>query len=425
MRTRYVVLALLVLLSIVTYMDRICIGVMAGEMQTALGISKAGWGWVIGAFLLSYGIFEIPSGALGDRIGQRKVLTRIVVWWSAFTMLTGVATNYYALVAIRFLFGAGEAGAYPNASGCIARWFPMAERARAQGLVWGASRVGGALTPLAVGPLLTVLPWQAPFFIFGSLGLVWAVAWFYWFRDDPAVHPSMTPAELNEIGSGHSHDSHSGVPWGPLFRSPRLWLIMAMYWFYVFGAIFFMFALKQYFTDGRALSAYTANVCVSLAFAMGAVGNASGGWLSDHLSKRYGLRVGRCLVGASSLTLTGLLLVATAITRGQMPAAILLILCFGVMDGMLPASWAVCSDVGKRYSGAVSGSMNMAGQAAGYVSSVLYGYYIEWSHNYELPLVFFAVNMFVAAVLFALIDPTRPLLPEQPAAAAAEEPACV
>src|SRR5687768_9999237 len=139
MRTRYSVLGMLVLLSIITYMDRICIGVLAKPMKESLGISEAGWGWVISAFLLAYGLFEIPTGALGDSIGQRKVLTRIVVWWSAFTMLTGIARNYYVLVATRFLFGAGEAGAYPNASGVISRWFPVGERARAQGLVWGAS----------------------------------------------------------------------------------------------------------------------------------------------------------------------------------------------------------------------------------------------------------------------------------------------
>jgi MFS family permease len=199
MKVRYVVLLMLVLLSVITYLDRICIGVAGADIQKDLGISEQAWGWVLGAFLLSYGIFEIPSGALGDRIGQRKVLTRIVLWWSAFTALTPLARNYYALVATRFLFGAGEAGAYPNASGCICRWFPLAERARAQGLVWGASRLGGALTPLVVVPLKNSLGWQACFWLFGTLGLVWAAVWVSWFRDDPAKHAAVTKAELVEI----------------------------------------------------------------------------------------------------------------------------------------------------------------------------------------------------------------------------------
>src|SRR5262245_33055970 len=240
MKARHVVLALLITLSVITYLDRICIGVAAKDIQAELGLSESQWGWVLGAFLLAYGLFEIPSGGLGDRIGQRKVLARIVLWWSAFTALTPLAGNYHVLVTTRFLFGAGEAGAYPNASGCISRWFPAAERARAQGLVWGASRLGGALTPLIVAPMLTVLPWQTPFFIFGAVGLVWAVAWAVWFRDDPATHRAMTADELEEIGPGSVRHSHDSVPWGPLLASPRLWLILAMYWFYVFGAIFFM-----------------------------------------------------------------------------------------------------------------------------------------------------------------------------------------
>src|SRR6185295_198933 len=200
MKVRHAVLAMLVLLSVVTYLDRICISISAKEIQADLGLSESQWGWVLGAFLLAYGLFEIPSGGLGDRIGQRKVLTRIVLWWSAFTALTPLAHNYYMLVATRFLFGAGEAGAYPNASGCISRWFPAAERARAQGLVWGASRLGGALTPLIVVPLKAWLGWKVCFWLFASLGVVWAVAWVWWFRDDPAKHPAVSEQELAEIG---------------------------------------------------------------------------------------------------------------------------------------------------------------------------------------------------------------------------------
>src|SRR5437762_4168718 len=195
MKVRYRVLAMLVMLSVVTYLDRICIAVAASDMQKDLHISEEGWGWVLGAFFFAYGLFEIPSGALGDWIGQRKVLTRIVLWWSAFTALTPIARNYYFLVATRFLFGAGEAGAYPNASGCISRWFPPAERAQAQGLVWGASRLGGALAGVAVGALLSRLGWQGCFWLFGSLGLVWAAVWAWWYRDDPATHAAVGKEE--------------------------------------------------------------------------------------------------------------------------------------------------------------------------------------------------------------------------------------
>src|SRR3954468_5516051 len=156
MKKRHGVLALLASLSVITYLDRICISVASPRMQADLGISPDRWGWVLGAFVLAYGLFEIPSGVIGDRWGQRTVLLRIVLWWSFFTSMTAFAGNFSLLVLTRFLFGAGEAGAYPNMSGSIRRWFPEAERARAQGVVWGASRIGGALSPWLVVPLMTL-----------------------------------------------------------------------------------------------------------------------------------------------------------------------------------------------------------------------------------------------------------------------------
>src|SRR5450756_903592 len=157
---RHRVLGLLSLLLVITYLDRVCISVAGPRMQEALNIGPLGWSWVTGIFTLAYAVFELPSGAMGDRIGPRKVLTRIVLWWSVFTSLTGTATSYLQLLTCRFLFGAGEAGAYPNTSGAIARWFPAAERGRAQGAIWMASRLGGALSPLIVVPIQARYGWR-------------------------------------------------------------------------------------------------------------------------------------------------------------------------------------------------------------------------------------------------------------------------
>src|SRR5438477_4581298 len=150
------VLALLFFLVVVMYFDRLCIAVAGPRMQRDLAITPSHWGWVIGAFTLGYALFEIPSGMLGDRIGPRKVLLRIVLWWSAFTALTGAVSSFPLLLLVRFLFGAGEAGAFPNISGSASRWFPATERARVQGLVWGASRLGAVLAPLLVGLIVSV-----------------------------------------------------------------------------------------------------------------------------------------------------------------------------------------------------------------------------------------------------------------------------
>ena len=178
MKKRHIVLGFLGVLSIITYLDRVCIGVAGPRIQDELGLSAKQWGWVLSVFILSYGVFEIPSGAMGDRYGHRRVLMRIVVWWSIFTSLTGAAWNYATLLTTRLLFGAGEAGAWPNVAGSTGRWFPPQERARAQGVIWGASRVGGAISPWLVVPLMAWVGWRGTFYIFGAIDIVWAITWF-------------------------------------------------------------------------------------------------------------------------------------------------------------------------------------------------------------------------------------------------------
>ena len=225
---RHRVLGMLVLLAVVTYVDRVCISVAGTTMQKDLGLTSEQWGWVLGAFALSYGLFEIPSGALGDRLGPRRVLARIVTWWSAFTALTGLASGFWPLVATRFCFGAGEAGAFPNAAATINRWFPARERAGAQGVVWMASRFGAGISPLLVVPLQSGVGWRTTFAIFGSLGVVWAVWWYAWFRDDPRDKPGVSAEELAVIGPSVGGHAHAAAPWRTMLAQPTLWWIMLM-----------------------------------------------------------------------------------------------------------------------------------------------------------------------------------------------------
>jgi MFS transporter, ACS family, glucarate transporter len=424
MRIRYGVLGLLVLLSIITYMDRVCVSVAGATIQKDLGISPEGWGWVMGVFYLSYGAFEIPSGALGDRYGQRRVLARIVVWWSAFTALTGLMTNYFLLLATRFLFGAGEAGAYPNAAGCVGRWFPQGERARAQSAIWAASRIGGALTPVVLVSLMAAVGWRGAFILFGVVGLVWAVIWYAWYSDDPATHPSITPQERAEILTDDGttdRPAHAGAPWGQLLRSRQLWLIMAMYWFYVWGAIFYMTWLSVYLVNGRGADESDLKSYAALPFLLGAAGNLLGGYFSDALTRRYGPGVGRRLLGAGCLAASSMLMAAAASTTEMAAAVVMLAIGFGAMDGMLPAAWALCLDVGGRHAGIVSGAMNSAGQFAGFLCTVLYGYAVTWTGSYDTPLYLIAAMVFVSAVLFLLIDPARPIVCEADSPVDAEE----
>jgi len=393
------VLLLLVALAIITFLDRIAIGVAGPRIQQELHITPERWGWVIGAFVLAYGLFEIPTGALGDRIGQRGVLTRIVVWWSAFTCLTGAAIGFPALVVTRFLFGAGEAGAFPNISGVIVRWFPIQERARTQGYVWAASRMGGALAPLIVVPLQLALGWRPTFVVLGLVGIVWAVVWRALYRDRPA------PGAAERL---------SGVPWAELLRQRQLWLIFAMYFCQAWGSWFYYGWFPVYLVKAEGFTEAEMGIFAALPYVCGALGNIAGGFLSDKLTVRFGLKTGRRLVGSVSLAMSALLLVAMTLTHDKAAVVVLSSLGFGIADLMLPSAWALCLDVGHEYAGVVTGTMNTAGQLGGFVCSVLFGYLVTAWGSYQQPLWLVAAMVMLGAFLFTRLDPTRPLIATRP-----------
>ena len=221
-------------------------------MQDALGITPAQWGWVTGVFTLAYAAFEIPSGSMGDRIGPRRVLTRIVVWWSAFTALTGAVSSYPLLLVTRFAFGVGEAGAYPNIGVAIARWFPLATRTQAWGTVLMSAQLGGAVAPFVVVPLQARFGWRASFLLFGLLGVLWAIAWFGWFRDTPAEMPRVSAAERAETGPFAA--PHHGLPWAIAIRSRNLLALMFMAGFVGWSMSFFQSWLGTYLVRGRGFT---------------------------------------------------------------------------------------------------------------------------------------------------------------------------
>jgi MFS family permease len=414
MKYRHRVLGLLFLLSIITYIDRVCISVAGPHMQHDLNLSPSQWGWVTSLFAASYALFEIPSGAMGDRIGPRKVLTRIVVWWSVFTSLTGTVSSYFLLLVTRFLFGAGEAGAYPNSSASISRWFPQVERARAHGIVWMASRVGGALSPLLVIPIQTRWGWRASFWSFGFLGIIWAAIWYWWYRDTPAQKPGVSREELREIELGHGVGvrEHHRLPWS-VMRSRNFWLILAMYHTYCWGSYFFLSWLHTFLAKGRGFTDAEIRTWSTLPFVFGMVATLSGGIVSDFLVKKLGLKWGRRTVGLVGLTASAVFMVLTQLTTGKIASVLLLSFAYAGSDFMLPVAWAVCLDIGRKYAGAVTGSMNMAGQAGSFLSAAAFGYLIEWFGTYNAPLLPMAGMLLVSAALWLKIDPTEELMPDR------------
>jgi MFS family permease len=403
-KNRYRVIGLLVVLFAITYLDRVCISVAGPRMQADLHIDPIGWGWVTGIFTLSYGLFEIPTGALGDRIGPRRVLTRIVVWWSAFTALTGAMTSYYPLLLTRFLFGAGEAGAFPNSSVVIARWFPPARRATLSGVTLMASQIGGAIAPLLVVPIQSRFGWRASFFVFGSLGVVWAAVWYAWFRDSPAEKLGAKPLEQPGL---HDRAVHR-FPWRIALRSQSVLAMMALAFCYVYVYNFFQTWFHTFLQKGRGFT--EAGLWLSaLPYVVAVCTNLTGGAVSDALVRKLGLKMGRRALGVSALTAAGLFTIAAMVTRQQTLTVVFLALVYGAITFQQSGVFGVCLDIGQKHAGAMVGLMNTVAQAGGLLGSVAYGYLVERFGSYDAPFVPMAALLFLGAMLWLKIDASQEL----------------
>jgi len=409
---RFRVLGLLFTLVFIMYLDRLCIAVAGPRIQEEMGIGPSRWGWVIGAFTLAYALFEIPSGILGDRIGPRRILTRIVLWWSAFTALTGAATSFRLLLAVRFLFGAGEAGSFPNCTSAVSRWFPASERARALSVFWTATAMGGALAPPIVVSIEQRHGWRAAFYAFGSLGVFWSAIWYGWFRDSPAEKTGVSRAELEKIGPAQRHSS-GRVRWSQVLRNPNFLRLLLMYHTYCWGAYFYLSWLHTYLQKGRGLTENQMEIASALPSIAGLAGLVAGGYFSDRLTRTHSLRFARCSIGSAGLLVSGLLLLGATVTSNPWAAVALLTIGLGAMDLMLPVAWSICVDAGGEHAGAISGAMNTAGQAGSLISSVAFGYWVEWYGSYDRALMPLAAMLIVSGCVFATIDPAKKMIPDQ------------
>jgi len=412
MKKRNLVLLLLVLVGVITFLDRINISVAGASIMQDLGLSRKQWGWVLSAFILSYGLMQVPLGVLGDKKGHRKVLTIIVLWWSLFTVFTGFANGFVMLIAIRFPFGIGEAGSYPCMTGVIGKWFSRSETGKAQGAIWAASRLGGALTPFVVIPVIALLGWRMAFFILGGLGLLWSIAWFFFYRDQSSQIKGIKTAELDKLPIAAVSAEKLVIPWKIILSRKQFWLLLSMYFFYAWGSWFFFSWFPTFMEQGRGFSKSQLTYAVAVPFLMSMIGNIAGGFLSDKLSIKYGLRTGRRLLGGGALAVSAIFMFLAGFIPGKLQVFIFLSLCFGVIDLMLPSAWAICTDIGRKFAGAVSGAMNTAGNIGGFICASVFGYVVDATGNYNMPLFVIAAMLLISSFLFLKLDPSKPLAEE-------------
>jgi ACS family glucarate transporter-like MFS transporter len=372
-RTRFVVLAFLCALAAILYLDRVCISQALKPIQDELRIKDGDMTWVLMAFTLAYGLFEIPAGRWGDRMGSRTVLTRICLWWSAFTALTGACYSFYMLVAVRFLFGAGEAGAYPNSARILSRWFPDHERGRVQGVLLTASHAGAVVAPSAAAWLIHSTGWRWSFVVFGLVGAVWAVLFFWWFRDEPHEHPAVNQAELEAIGKGSRKAAadHS-IPWGKVLSSPSIILLCLTMALASFNSYLYFSWYSKYLTVARGLGNIDAGYRTSIVMAGAAIGTIIGGFIIDKVLLRRGVVAFRIYGG------TGYLLAAVALwfaVRSDSPdtSALFTSLSYGCTSMVQPLWWTVMIAASGRNVGALFGLCNMCGMFGAMTSQYMVG----------------------------------------------------
>ncbi len=409
---RHWVIFFAVTLAILAYIDRVSISMAMPDIARDLKLDKVQQGWVFAAFAIAYAAFEIPGGWLGDKMGPRSVLMRIVLWWSVFTAVTGAMTGYTSMLVTRFLFGAGEAGCFPNLTKAFTTWLPKLERVRAQGIMWMFARWGGAFTPPLVILIFGWMSWRGAFTLFGGIGLIWAFFFYRWFRDNPRDHASVNAAELELLeGNEANAGGHGDVPWGKLLRSRTVWLLWAQYFLLSFPWYFYITWLPTYLQEARGLDRFTASRYAILPLLLGGLGSLTCGILSGKLAKATGnLRFIRRTMAMIGFAGAALLLVASIRTQDVLPAMLLMGLASFFNDLVMPGAWGACMDVGGKYAGTVSGSMNMAGNIAGFVAPPVGGYILRaYGGDYNVFLYLMAAVYTLGLLCWPFIDPVTPL----------------
>ena len=405
-RARHFVVAWILVAAAISYLDRVCISTAAPAIKHDLGLSDSQIGLVFSAFTLAYALFEIPAGWLADRYGARLTMSRVVVWWSFFTAITGTAWNLTSLLVLRFLFGMGEAGMFTGAAQAFGRWLPVAERGRAFGLALMTAAFGGALSQPLVVFFLGHLGWRGAFVVFGSVGFVWALGWWLWFRDDPAEHPACNKEELEVIVAGRGTFNHGAtLPWSVLFSNRSVLALCFTHFGAAYGWYFYLTWLPTYLMRARDLDLKSAGWLAALPLLGIGLGSLFGGLLSDQLMRRFGARTGRRM-----LPLIGHPLAAAAIAGGvYAPDGISSALLFSLAAALgaigVACSWAAAVDVGGANAGVVGGAMNMLGNLGGTLCPIIIGYSLDYFGAWEPSLLLVAAMYIWAAVGWLAIDP--------------------
>lgn len=408
---RYLMVVGTFLLALLLYIDRICISVAKEPIADALVLNDKQMGWVMAAFSLGYAFFQTPSGILADRLGPRKTLTTIVTLWSGFTALTGVTWNFISLLVVRFLFGAGEAGAFPGMSRAIYSWIPLKERGLVTGINFSGSRLGAAFALPMVAWMITDFGWRTTFYILGVIGVAWATLWYILFRDNPEDHLGISQKEkeliLETRQEKEMSKSTEKIDLKDLLKSKNMWLAMGQYFCSNFTFFFALTWLFPHIKNEYQLETVEAGFYTAVPLILGAFGNWFSGWLIDKIFKKGDWDKSRIYPASIGFLLAAVGLLGSIYMDSAIGAIFLLSIAIFGADMTLPPSWAFCVDIGKKHSGAVSGTMNMAGNIGAFLTALIFPYLLAWTGSTTLFFIIGAILNIIAIFLWHKMRPQK------------------
>lgn len=399
------------LLSMIVLFDRILISVAKDPVAEDLALSDTQMGWVLSIFALGYALFQTPSGFLADKYGARKILAAVVTLWSVFTALTGAVYNFFALLIVRFLFGVGEAGAFPSMARAVYSWIPVKERGLVHGINFSGGRIGAAIALPIVAWLIDLTSWRMTFVILGVVGVIWALIWYWWFRDDPADHRAVTQEELSIINfdGEEKNTEREPISFSKMFASRNMWLIMGQYFCSNFTLFFCLTWLFPHLKAEYNLNTVEAGFYASAPFIFGAMGNWFSGWLVDSMYKKGQWTPSRKVPAIIGFSLAALGIIASVYMDNVTTAIIFISIAVFGSDMTLSPSWSTCLDIGKKHSGTVSGTMNMAGNLGSFLTALAFPYMVAFTGS-TTPFFFLAAGLSLLAIpMWLAIKPENPL----------------
>jgi sugar phosphate permease len=412
-RVRYRVLALVIGVYFITYLDRVLLSNALPVIQKQFKFSIETFGVIMGCYNWAYAIFQIPGGWFGDRAGPRIALASVVIWWSVFTFITGFSVSVTMMMVCLFLIGMGEAGAFPISNRALSRWMLPTERGFAQGSTHAGSRLASTAAPILVATLIGLYGWHMPFFLFAMVGLVWAGVWIWYYRDVPSEHAAVNEAEREKIRSALGQPKKGQpIPWKLILSSRQMWTVAAMYFCYGYCLNMFLVWYPKYLESARGYTLKEMGFFASLPLAAGVIGDICGGVFSDLIIHK----TGRIKFARQSVAIVGFLLAAICIPLAihepdrYVSAALFGAAVFG-MELVVGNAWAVTLDIGGSFAGSCSAVMNTFGNIGGAIIATVTGFIVK-AYGWDAAFYVVVALAVLGALLFTQIDAGRKLVPD-------------